>query len=400
MRPLSGDTNKAFGDDLRGWAAIAPNLFVWNYVTNFANYLVPHPNISPIADDLRFFTANRVIGVFQQGDALNPGGGDFSQLRTWLHAKLLWDPSRDQRALTNEFINGYYGPGGPYLFKYLDLVAAGAKQRGAIGCYNKNFSYVSDDALAQATQLFDDAAKAVAGDEAMSRRVRRERLGVDLLHLLRWKFADDASRDSYATAAKAYVAAAKEFGVRNVAEARGFDSYASSLLMRSVKPAALPNPGEAIGDGSHDVQESAFRLYRPGQFVNVVDDPKASDGKAARMTGGHTQWAVQVSADRYPDMLGKGPWYAYVVARVDAKRPTGTAFQFGAYDNAVHANIADEQARLETAGAGAYHAYGMLINELRPGMYFWVAPPGNAGAVDAVYVDRVYLTRATPAAAQ
>jgi hypothetical protein len=168
-RPLSGDTNKAFGDDLRGWAAIAPNLFVWNYVTNFANYLVPHPNISPIADDLRFFTANRVIGVFQQGDALNPGGGDFSQLRTWLHAKLLWDPSRDQRALTNEFINGYYGPGGPYLFKYLDLVAAGAKQRGAIGCYNKNFSYVSDDALAQATQLFDDAAKAVAGDEAMSR---------------------------------------------------------------------------------------------------------------------------------------------------------------------------------------------------------------------------------------
>jgi hypothetical protein len=199
-------------------------------------------------------------------------------------------------------------------------------------------------------------------------------LGVDLLHLLRWKFADDASRDSYATAAKAYVAAAKEFGVRNVAEARGFDSYASSLLMRSVKPAALPNPGEAIGDGSHDVQESAFRLYRPGQFVNVVDDPKASDGKAARMTGGHTQWAVQVSADRYPDMLGKGPWYAYVVARVDAKRATGTAFQFGRTTTPSREHRDDQALRPPaTARITPRHAH----QRAAPGMYFWVPRPAR-----------------------
>jgi hypothetical protein len=42
--------------------------------------------------------------------------------------------------------------------------------------------------------------------------------------------------------------------------------------------------------------------------------------------------------------------------------------RYGTYDIARHANIADGQARLETASDGAYHAYGMLINELRPGM--------------------------------
>ena len=393
-RPLSDETNKPFGDDLRAWAAIAPNLFVWNYVTNFANYLIPHPNVTPIADDIRFFAANRTIGIFQQGDAFNVGAGDFLPLRAWMHAKLLWDPSRDQRALTDEFLSGYYGAASPHLAKYLDLIAAGAKEKGFIGCYNKDTTYVSDDALAQAVKLFDDAANAVAGDEVLAKRLRRERLAVDHLRLVRWKLPDDAAREAYSEAASAYVSAAKELGVRNIAEGQGFESYASALLMRGVKPAALPKPGEPPAAGANDVQEVAFTLYRLGQFVNLADDPAASNGKAARMTGGHTHWAVQVHADHHPDVLGKGPWHAYVVARVDAKRGSGVAFRYGAFDTPRHANVAADHARLETAGDGAYHAYGMLINELRPGMYFWVSPPGDAGAVEAVYVDRVYLTRA------
>lgn len=396
-RPLAGETNTSFGDDLRGWSAIAHHLFIWNYVTNFANYLIPHPNLSPVADDLRFFVANRTIGVFQQGDALNPGGGDFLPLRTWLHAKLLWDPSRDQRALTQEFLDGYYGAAGPHLAKYLALIAAGVTEKSSIGCYNKDLGYVTDAALAQAIKHFDDAAQGVAGDDVRLTRLRRERLTVDHLQLLRWKLPDDAARQAYAAAAKAYVASAKELGVRNISEGQGFDSYASALLMRGVKPAALPKPGEALPAGAHDVQESAFTLFRPGEFVDVVDDARASDGKAARMTGEHTQWAVQVRMDHHPDLLGAGPWHAYVVARVDAKRFNGVAFNFGLHDVSRHANVAGDQARLETDADGAYHAYGMLVNELRPGMYFWVSPPGNAGAVDAVYVDRIYLTRVADA---
>src|SRR5688572_24165294 len=397
-RPLSGETNKRFGDDLRGWSAIAPNLFIWNYVTNFANYLIPHPNIDPLADDLRFFVANRTIGVFQQGDALNAGGGDFLPLRTWLLAKLLWNPSLDQKALTSQFLNGYYGAAGPHLAKYLDLIAAGAKNKGFIGCYNKDVSYVSDDALSQAVKHFDDAAKAIAGDDVLATRVRRERLAVDHMRLLRWQLPDDAAREAYRVAAKAYVASANELGVRNFSEMQGFDSYGSALLMRGVKPAALPKPGEALAAGAFDVQESAFTLFRPGHFASIVDDAKASDGKAARMQGGHTQWAVQVHADHHPDLLGKGPWHAYVVARVEGKDSAGVAFRYGLFDTQRHANVAGGEARLDPAGDGAYRPYGMLVNELRPGMYFWVSPPGNASAVHAVYVDRIYLTPASAGA--
>ena len=397
-RPLSGETNKRFGDDLRGWSTIAPNLFIWNYVTNFANYLIPHPNIEPLADDLRFFVANRTIGVFQQGDALNAGGGDFLPLRTWLLAKLLWNPSLDQEALTHEFLSGYYGAAGPHLAKYLDLITAGAKNKGFIGCYNKDVSYISDEALTQAMKLFDDAAAAVAGDDVLTKRLARERLAVDHVRLLRWKITDDAARQAYAAAAKAYVASAREIGVRNVSEMQGFDAHASGLLMRGEKPARLPRPGDAPAAGALDLQDSRFTLYRPDQFASLAPDAKASDGKAARMGGAHTHWAVQVHADHHPDLLGKGPWHAYIVARVDAKVTNGIAFRYGVWDSPRHVNVAGGDASLTVAGDGAYHVYAMLINELRPGMYLWVSPPGNGAAVEAVYVDRIYLTPANAAA--
>ncbi len=39
-RPLDDETNKEFRDDIRNWGRIS-NVFVWDYVTNFANYQMP-----------------------------------------------------------------------------------------------------------------------------------------------------------------------------------------------------------------------------------------------------------------------------------------------------------------------------------------------------------------------
>ena len=52
---------------------------------------------------------------------------------------------------------------------------------------------------------------------------------------------------------------------------------------------------------------------------------------------------------------------------------------------------------MEMCGDEKYHAYAMKIDTLKPGMYFWVAPPGS-DSVEGVYVDRIYLMRETSAA--
>jgi hypothetical protein len=55
-------------------------------------------------------------------------------------------------------------------------------------------------------------------------------------------------------------------------------------------------------------------------------------------------------------------------------------------------HMAMEGVGLETAGDEKYHAYGLKFNELKPGEYFWVSPPGS-DAIEAVYVDRIYLVK-------
>ena len=128
------------------------------------------------------------------------------------------------------------------------------------------------------------------------------------------------------------------------------------------------------------------------ELVELVADEKASNGKAARMVGGHTEWAVKFFIPTDDARLGKGPWKCYIVARVKLKNKTGGVFRYGLYDTNIENHLAMESAPMSIAGDEAYHAYGLRFDELKPGMYFWVCPPGGS-AVESVCVDRIYLAR-------
>lgn len=104
--PLNSDWNAETRDNLHGWSKIAPQLFVWNYVTNFRANVMPHPDWLGLGPDLRFFAAYNVKGVFEQGDDYTNGVGDFVQLRAWLMGHLMWNPNLDQEKLTDEFFAG------------------------------------------------------------------------------------------------------------------------------------------------------------------------------------------------------------------------------------------------------------------------------------------------------
>lgn len=402
--PLASASNKSFCDDLYAWKSIADNLFIWNYVTNFTNYLIPHPNMLPLADDLRLFAENNVVGVFQQGDYHNALAGDFLPLRTWLIAHLLWDPSRDQETLRNEFMHGYYGAAAPYLSEYLELVNQPARDPGfRMGCYNRETSFLTDAAIERATGLFDKAAKAVASDPALSGRVRRERLALDQVKLLRYNFAPciaaaekagDAACADYETLATDFVETARKTGVRSVSEAEKFDAYVPGLLTRCIRqiPPQLPAAGSRLSAGAFDIQEKLFRLHRPGEMTAIVDDPKASNGKAARMPGNNREWAIQFHVEEDAKYAARGPWRCFVVARCDAATTAGNAMQIGLHDTAAKRTVTQMDAPTSLAAGGKYHPFELTFDELKPGQYFWVCPSGEKN-VEAVYVDRIFLRR-------
>lgn len=396
----SGPQNEKFRRDIEGWSAVAPQLYIWDYVTNFANYILPHPNLRVLAPNIRFFVSHNAIGLFEQGDS-GSTCGDFVEMRAWALAHLMWDPSRDEKALLREFREGYYGPAAAPLQEYLDVIHDSAARAGVfLRCYMPDTSaWMTLDDLNRATELFDEAAKRVEGDPILKMRVRRARMPLDHAWLQRYHSLRRIARmrgkpflgpaDPVALYDD-FVKSAHAFQLGQYAEGRRFAEYEAGLRARFRPIGPPPKPCEGLPEEDWvDAQDGEFTLHNLGTWVTIADDEKASDRKAARMPGGHTQWAVQLPISG--DFAGTGPWRCYVVARCQAKAAKGHAFQLGLYDTHARKAVAGLRETIEHAADGEYRTYDLGAHALKGGMYVWVAPCGNGDAVEAVYVDRVYF---------
>lgn len=397
-----GEQNEPFRSDIEAWSKIAPRLFVWDYVTNFSNYLVPHPNLRVLAPNVRFFVDHNVVGLFEQGDSQS-GIGDFVRLRAWLLAHLMWNPELDENVLIDEFLEGYYGPAAPHLREYLNVINdAGERSGQYIRCFMPDTSsWLSLDDLNRATELFVEAAAAVADDPMLSARVRRERLPLDHVWLTRYRALKQSAQlggkpfhgpDDPRVAAEEFVRVCGVNGVGNWSERHPFSERAETLLRKYGPPAAPPQLAEQLSPSDWlDFQDGEFRLARAGQWAELVDDPAASDGHAVRMPGDHFEWAVSLPLT--DDLAPGNPYHVYVVARCDATANTGSAMTTGIYDSAEKKSVAQQTITIDQAAGPEYRVFDLGAHELTGSMYFWLAPPKRPGEVQHVYVDRVFLIR-------
>ncbi len=403
-QPLgTGPQNREFREELEGWSRVAPKLYVWDYVTNFRNYILPHPNLRVLAPNIRLFVEHGAIGLGQQGDA-GSSCSDFPEMRAWVLARLLWDPSRDEKALFREFLEGYYGAAAPHLQAYIDLIHDAVEVAGTyLRCFMEDTSgYLGPEELARAAELFDAAAAAVAEDEVLSGRVRRARMPLDheLIQRYPWlrriaamngtPFAGPADPAAFV---EDFIRTARAFNVGQYSEGRPFAEYEPVLRAR-FQGSAPPPPPEAEGLAEADwidIQDGRFLLHNIGTWVTRVDDALASDTRAARMSGGHTQWATQFPVPG--DLCRLGRWRAYVVARCEPRATAGAAFEVGLCDADEGKVVTSRTVRIEELTEAGYRAYDLGVHALRSGMYFWVAPMGNADEVEAVYTDRIFLVR-------
>lgn len=117
----SCEKNKSFMDDLRAWSAISPQLYIWDYVVNFARYLMPYPNFYVLQPNIKAFRDNKTIGIMEQANHQSRGG-EFEELKCYTLSKLLWNPEADMEEVVNDFIFSYYGRAGRYIRAYFDLV--------------------------------------------------------------------------------------------------------------------------------------------------------------------------------------------------------------------------------------------------------------------------------------
>lgn len=191
------DANKAPMANLAAWSRITDGrLYVWHYSTNFANYMQPLPDLDEIAGDIPLFHNNGVVGLFYEGDYAPGGGGEMSELKSYLMTKLMWDPSRPAKPILMEYLNGVYGPAAPYIARWLDVLHAPVRENTKMQAHiydPPTAAYLSDETLQTGTALFDAAERAASGSPVALDEVRRARLALQYVQLMRMK-PDDPTR--------------------------------------------------------------------------------------------------------------------------------------------------------------------------------------------------------------
>ncbi len=233
--------NEDFVRDLRAWSKIARHLYIWDYTTNFRHYLFIHPNLRVLGPNLRLFLENQVDGVFEQGATGTPGA-EFAELRSWVLAKLLWNPHLDDRKLIDEFLAGYYGPAGPPIGAYINLIHDEMQAgRQSLGCYEEpDRRFMKFETLAQGWRHLQTAERVVADSPVLLQRVRLAQMPVMYAFMIRWadlrkqaaqQQADWPMSDDPHQVLADFKARAASIGVKRVSELETFDKLEAKLKL-------------------------------------------------------------------------------------------------------------------------------------------------------------------------
>jgi Domain of unknown function (DUF4838)/Glycosyl hydrolase family 67 N-terminus len=269
--------------DLRDWAAMTHNLYIWHYVTNFSHGLRPYPDFGELAADIPMYRRNSVVGIFMEGYVVKGGGAENAELRSYVMARLLWDTRADVKRVIDEFHQTYYGKAAPAMLAYfnslqrvVDLPPKGKGQHFWC-CSSPHFS---GEFLARARQLFGHA-QAAAEDEAVRTRVEKARLPLDYLELNRVKkFAMRHGRYEPANTLEAQnryqalMSRLERFGITDLVADSDLDSKEFPVRIKPYRVESLENASTTV----HLAPELTGRIIQmvvkpAGENILLEPDP-------------------------------------------------------------------------------------------------------------------------------
>ena len=401
IQPLDGEQNRKFATDMEGWSKLAKHLFVWDYTTNYNDYLGPHPNLRVLGPNVRYFVDHGAIGLFEEGE-----GDDFCELKNWLLMRLMWEPHLDPETLIDEFLRGYYGEAvAPLIEQYWDLLIARAEESKVyLGCFGANSAQWLDLAtLNRATELMNQAvAKATevyGPDSAELRRLQKSKMGIDHVWLTRYYPLRCEAREKKLPflGPKDPVAAAEDFARRCttfktksavISQEKNLPQYLEGLKAGFL---AQKNPPEICKDLPEDAwlvfDALSFRNFRDA--ATIVDDPEGWNGKSVRM-GTKVDWNTA-----YTPPVG-GKYRLLASLRCEGALKEGKLGSWGVYDVKGKKSLKSmllspkDFATEDGSFDKKFRWIDLGVIDFVPGAYFWFAH-GHSPELDAIFVDRVVL---------
>jgi Domain of unknown function (DUF4838) len=179
-------TAQDFVKDINNWKRITKNIYLWDYTVNFNHMMAPFPNLFTLQQNIQFFAKNGANQIFEQTNT-SPGH-EFSELKSYLLAKLLWNPKADAPKIIREFCLGYYGPAGEHIENYIyNLTTKMQESKTRLDIFDSPVTHANDFLSERnlddyGSQFF--LALAMADDPIHRQRIFTARLSLDYVQML------------------------------------------------------------------------------------------------------------------------------------------------------------------------------------------------------------------------
>ncbi len=307
--------DRYFLNDLQAWARITNQLYIWHYVTNFAHYLAPFPDFDELAADLPMYKEHGVVGIFLEGDAAPGGGGENAELRSYIMARLLWNPNIEVDKVLKDIIAAYYGRAARPMRAYFDLQHRQVRmppegQGHHMWIYTRpGAPYLSQEFITEATKLLAEA-EAAADDEAVRKRVRKARLSIDYVKLMHAKvfavrdgwYAPE-NLDQLKESFRGLLKGARSFGITEFHEGRRLEEDEAEFA-KYIKPYRVAT-----------LESSSLRVVVApelnGRIISIIDKATSTDVVHRPDPGDHMYPDLSGGAVFvYPDYVQREPYDA------------------------------------------------------------------------------------------
>ena len=410
--------NKQLLRDILGWERQTDQLYVWDYVTDFAHYPHLFPNVDALQDNIRFFRDHHVKTLFEQGACQGRHAG-FAELKAWLIAKWMWNPELPVKPLLDDFFAGYYGAGAPFVREVFEKAHALQRAAAARGEYLKiyqdvNKSVLDDAFLEEAAALMTKAEEATKGDALRNYNVRMTSFGVDYMRVERLRrgklklvdFADGAvlrnTWPHFQKLVRLQLARMKEAGDIRLSSGPVTGGHTTKFEAWQKIANDTPDGSEWMAARQGLVQDGFLTVLKQGLWTERVKDPKATDGSAIEIADVHYGWCVNFGLDKVAFKPGKKYRLAARLRVVKAKDalPSDQAFSLGVYDNELKKGRVGTSRRIGQVETDDYVWYDLGAWE--PGasaekQYFWAATghfdkTKRARSAATVYLDAIRFT--------
>ena len=175
--------NDKFIRYLREWKKLSHNqVYIWDYYAAFSNFLVPYPSLLNMESNIRTYREFGAKGIFAQ----LPFGSisQLVELKTWIFAKLVWNPSLNEQKLIAQFLKANYGKAAPYISEYIYMLnrVKGNKWVGTGG--TKKWLPVKN--MIEADKFFEKAQTSVADNQVVAKRIRKLKASILMAEINRY----------------------------------------------------------------------------------------------------------------------------------------------------------------------------------------------------------------------